>query len=223
MRDTIIARPGKVFHGADYKGMQILGAAVMAEDWELCEKMMDLDYSLHEEVLNAIKPFYPSIKKIQAKTVVFGTFFGRTPKSIALAFKVPVDTAELWQAIFYSTRPKLKTLFEDKLPTLWKAKGYAEGITGRKKYCEVVTEAKNHPVQNFESVIVKSALKKLKKLGWTNVMMIHDQIVCEEDELGPDGNEAKYQEFVTILESIRPDLYKRFPVDGGWGQRWSEV
>jgi uracil-DNA glycosylase family 4 len=223
MRDTIIARPGKVFLGADYKGMQILAAAIMAGDMELANNMLDPDYSLHNEVLEAIKPHYPSIKKIQAKTVVFGTFFGRTPRSIAMAFHVPVKTAELWQEIFYSTRPKLKALFEERLVNEWETKGYAEGIMGRRKYCEVVTEAKNHPVQNFESEVVKQALKELKAKDFTPVMMIHDQIVCEEDDGTPDQNEAKYQEFVHILEHVYPNLFHRFPVEGSWGYRWSEL
>lgn len=225
LRDTIIAEPGHIFLGADFKGMQIMGAAIMAEDWELAEAMLDPDYSIHNEVLEAIKPYYPSIKKIQAKTVVFGTFFGRTPKSIAAQFHVPVKTAQLWQEIFYSLRPKLKAMFEEKLPQFWKDHGYAIGVTGRKKYCEVVTEAKNHPVQNFESVVVKNAMKTLNRHKHFNDLrlMIHDQLVIQLEDEGPSLNDEKYQEFRHILETSGTQYFRRFPVEGGWGANWYEV
>ena len=56
MRDVVRAGEGNILFGADYKGMQIIGAALLAEDWDLVEKMMLPDYSLHDEVMEAIRP-----------------------------------------------------------------------------------------------------------------------------------------------------------------------
>jgi DNA polymerase len=190
MRDIVVAKPGHILFGADYKGMQIIAAGVLAEDWELVENMLKPEYSIHDEVLEAIKPLYPSIKRIQAKTVVFGTFFGRSARDIAHQFHVPVKTAQLWQDIFYSKRPKLRELFEERLPKEWETHGYVTTIDNRKKYCERVTEAKNTPVQNFESVVTKAAMRKLEAEGYQDTMMIHDGIVCEEP-IGPT-NEARF-------------------------------
>jgi DNA polymerase len=220
MRDIVCAPNGKVLMGADYKGIQIFGAAVLAEDWELAEKMLNPGYALHNDVMEAIRPYYPSIKKIQAKTVVFGTFFGRSIRDIAQVFHVPMKTAQLWQDIFYSYRPKLKTFFEDTIPAEWKAKGYIETMDGRKVYCERITEAKSVKPQNFESVIVKGAMRKLIAEGYTPILMVHDQIVCEEPE---EHAPERFARFIEILENIRPDLYKRFPVVGGIGPNWYAV
>jgi len=221
LRDMVRAAPGMILMGADYKGMQIMGAAVMAGDWELCELMQDPKFSIHNDVLEAIKPHYPSIKKIQAKTVVFGTFFGRTARDIAMQFHVPVKTVELWQEIFYSLRPKLKDLFEVKHPNMWKANGYVKGVDGFIMHCDKETEAKNYPVQNFETVVVKAAMKQLRAEGFNLLLNGHDQLVCEEPD--DDSKDARFERFKEIMETARPDLYPKFPIDPGMGYYWNEV
>lgn len=221
MRDMVCAAPGKILMGADYKGMQIMGAGVLAKDWELCQLMLDPRYSIHNDVLEAIKPHYPSIKKIQAKTVVFGTFFGRSVRDIAMQFHVPVKTAELWQEIFYSLRPKLKQLFEVDSPAFWESHGYMLGGDGRKMHCEKITEAKNYPVQNFETVVTKEAMWRLREEGYHMLLNGHDQLVCEEPD--DDTKYDRWLRFLDILEHARTDLYAHFPIAGGMDYRWSDL
>lgn len=221
MRDIVRARDGYILMGADYKGMQIVGAGVLAEDWELVELMQQEDFSLHNQVLEAIKPHFPSIKKIQAKTVVFGKFFGRSDREIALQFHVPVKVVNEWTDIFYSLRPKLRTLFEEKHPQQWEKLGHVLGVDGHKLFAEKVTEAKNYPVQNFETRVVKTAMWKLREEGYNLILMGHDQLVCEEPDT-PD-RDRRYQRFLEIMRTARPDLYPNFPVDGGMDYTWDKV
>lgn len=221
MRNIVRAASGHILFGADYKGMQIMGAGVLAEDWELCELMHDPNFSIHNQVLEAIKPHYPPIKKIQAKTVVFGKFFGRSDRDIAQQFHVPVKTVELWTQIFYSLRPKLRILFEDKHVKQWEDLGYVLGVDGHKLFADKATEAKNYPVQNFETRVVKTAMWKLREAGFRLILMGHDQLVCEEPD--DEHRDERYKQFIEIMETARPDLYHRFPVDGGMGYYWNEV
>lgn len=221
LRNIIRAEPGKILMGADYKGMQIMGAGVLAQDWELCNLMLNPEYSIHNQVLEAIKPYYPSIKKIQAKTVVFGKFFGRSDRDIAVAFHVPVKVVNQWTDIFYSLRPKLRELFEEKFPQQWKELDYVLGIDGHKLYATSQTEAKNYPVQNFETRVVKVAMWKLREEGYNLVLNGHDQLVCEE----PDDHtkDARFKRFCEIMETARPDLLPKFPIDPGMSYYWNEV
>ena len=221
MRDIVRAAPGKILFGADYKGMQIMGAAILAEDWELCELMQLPEYSLHNQVLEAIQKYYPSIKKIQAKTVVFGKFFGRSDRDIAMQFHVPVKVVNEWTDIFYSMRPRLRELFEVKHPRQWEDLGYVLGVDGHKLYAEKVTEAKNYPVQNFETRVVKTAMWKLREEGYSLILNGHDQLVCEE----PDDStkEQRYQRFCEIMRTARTDLYPSFPIEPGMNYTWDKV
>lgn len=221
MRNVVRAAPGKILMGADYKGIQIIGAAYLAEDWELVNKMMDPEYSLHNETMEAIRPSWPSIKKVQAKAVVFGTFFGRSPRDIAYTFHVPVKVAEGWQEAFYRTRPKLKKFFEEKITGEFKAKGKLTLPDGRTVLYDKVTEAKAAPAQNFESMVVKQAMRNLKAEGFNCILNIHDQLVVEEPD--DENKEARYKRFIEIMETARPDLLPRFPTDGAMGYYWDEV
>lgn len=221
MRNIVKAGEGKILFGADYKGIQIIGAGVLAEDWELVDNMMRPGYSLHDETMEAIRPSWPSIKKVQAKAVVFGTFFGRSPRDIAYTFHVPVKVAEAWQEAFYNNRPKLRDFFEVKITNEFKSKGCLTLLDGRTVHYDKITEAKAAPAQNFEATVVKSALWKLREEGYKTILDIHDQIVVEEPD--DDNKEARYKRFIDIMETARPDLLKRIPVVGGMGYYWDEV
>jgi uracil-DNA glycosylase family 4 len=221
IRNIVRAAPGHILMGADYKGAQIMGAALLSGDTDLAAKMMDPLYSIHNEVLEAIRPHYPSIKKIQAKTVVFGVFFGRTEQDIARAFHVPVATVKMWKNIFYAQRPLLKEFFEYTSPEYWKANGYVTLLDGRKAYCEKITEAKNYPVQGFEAVMVKQAMRKLVAAGFKIILNGHDQLVVEERK-GPFINQ-RWRQFVDILETALPSMWDRFPIAGGMAEYWDQL
>lgn len=221
MRDMIQAPPGKIFFGADYKGMQVVGAGVLAGQWDLVEAMQCPDFSIHLEVMEAIRPYYPDVTKMHAKAVVFGKFFGRSDRDIATTFHVPLKTVNMWTDIFYGKYPKLRELFEEKHVTQWKELGYVIGVDGHKLYAEQVTEAKNYPVQNFETRVVKTAMWKLREAGFKLILMAHDQLVCEEPD--DESKYERYKEFIRIMQTARPDLYPTFPVEGNMGYNWKEV
>lgn len=220
-RDMVVAPEGYKIIGGDYKGMQILGAAILAQDDELIQNMLDPSFDIHEDVRSSIEPYYPSIKRIQAKTVVFGTFFGRTTRDIAQQFGVPTSTAQLWKDIFYTKRPKLRDLFEDKLPAEWKANGYVTLPEGRKKYCDRVTEAKNAPVQNFEAMVAKRAMRKLYAAEFEIVIMQHDAVYCYLPEDKHYNERFKF--FANAMATAAPDYLARFPCKPKQGNNWLEV
>lgn len=221
LRNIVRAPEGKIFMGADYKGMQVLGAGVLAGQWDLVEDMQRPDFSIHNVVLEAIRPHWPQVKKTHAKAVVFGKFFGRSDRDIAMQFHVPLKTVNLWTEVFYTRYPKLRELFEEKHVKQWEELGYVLGVDGDKLFAEKATEAKNYPVQNFETRVVKTAMWNLREAGFSLILMGHDQLVVEEPD--DERKYERFEQFLHIMQTARPDLYPNFPVEGGMGYDWQEV
>ena len=134
---------------------------------------------------------------------------------------MPVKVAQAWQDAFYDIRPKLKDLFEEKITNEFKSTGRLKLPDGRVVTYDKVTEAKAAPAQNIESIVVKTALWKLRAEGFHPILDIHDQIVCEEPD--DEKKEVRYKRFVEIVETAKPDLLPRFLTKGGMGYYWSEV
>ena len=225
MRDVITASKGKKLIGADYSKIQVWAVAILAEDQKLID-LLSSGVDIHNEVLKAIEEKYPLTKtvgpvqaRLRAKAVVFGTFFGRTPKSISLEFNVDPKIAKLWQEQFFYRFPKLDEFFK-KVLNSWEKKGYVEGIYGRRKYTTKATEAKNHPIQNFEAEVVGNAMLTLASEGFDLILNVHDQLVCEVDKTIA---EDRFKRLCEIMETSSQDLYARFPVEGHIVDNWKEV
>lgn len=172
-------------------------AALLAEDEEVLQ-LLDSGHDIHEEVRQAIAKFYPSVTRVQAKAVVFGTFYGRSATSIAQAYKVPVEIAKRWQEAFYTRFPKLISFFEQVADTFLK-QGYWKTPYGRVKYGHSVTQMFNFPVQSTAADTTIDALLKLQKEGFNIIAQIHDSIVVEV----PEGqhNEQLFNKFVETMET----------------------
>ena len=112
-------------------------------------------------------------------------------------------------------------MFEVDLPGEWNANGYVTTLDGRRKYCERVTEAKNTPVQAFEAIVMKQAMKVMHKEEFKILIMQHDAAYVEI----PDDKHFKErsQRFIQIMETARPDLLECFPTKLKVGNNWLEV
>lgn len=211
LRPLLSARPGHILYLADYKQLEVRIAALLAEDDEVLE-MLDSGHDIHEEVRQAIAKFYPSVTRLQAKTVVFGTFYGRSASSISQAFKVPVDIARKWQEAFYRRFPKLVSFFK-RVGETFTRQGYWKTPYGRVKYGSSVTQMFNFPVQSTAADTTIDALLKLKEEGFNILAQVHDAIVVEVPL--EQHSDEKFKQFIDTMEtasSVFP--HYRFRVDG---------
>lgn len=229
LRDIFEPEAGKIYLAGDYKGLEVITAAVLSEDYKLLE-ILEREGSIHPFVLRAIEEKYPLSKmigpvmaKVRVKAVVFGTFYGRSERSIAEEFKVPTKTVEEWRKIFYGEFPKLKYYFEEYLPKFFAEKGYVECWPGFRKYAENVRQAKNMPVQGTAAQICYNGMQSLCDNGFNIVINVHDQIVCEEPDEGKEINKIKLALFKKCMEESTPELYHKFLVEEAMGYNWKEV
>jgi DNA polymerase-1 len=225
-RDVVVSDEDKVLIGADYSKMQVWAAAILSKDEEMIEVLSDPKRNIHKEVLNSIEEVYPLTKLVgpeqallRAKAVVFGTLFDRTPQDIAREFRVDDRVAKLWQEQYLNKFKKMK-LYLEGVAEFWKKNGYVEGIYGRRKFAKKQTDAKNHPIQNFEAEVVINALFKLKEKGFHPIISVHDQLICEESN---QNIKERFEEFKEILETSSTDIWPRFKVEGNIGTNWKEV
>lgn len=214
LRDIVCAPEGKVLLVADYKQLELLTVALLAEQYDLVEAVLK-GKDVHEEVRQEMSKVAPATR-LQAKAVVFGTAYGLTARSLAMRFRVPVALAEKWQQIAIGRFPKINA-FKERNIRFWERHGYVESWFGRRKYCERPTQALNHPVQSTAADITLCALLKLQREGFHPIFTVHDENGCEEE------NAYRAKEFTEIVTNPVPELHHYFPVDFRVTTTWKEV
>lgn len=219
-KDVIIPEEGYTFIGADYDRIEIWIAALVSQD----ERMLDLlknNVDIHNIVMEEIKKSYPSITRLQTKTVVFGTFYGSTAQNFAERYRVSVAVAKSWQDIFFNTFEGIKNLFTKTIPNEWASKGYVTTLYGRRKYTSKLTEALNFPIQSTAFEVMANGLIALHKEGYDTRLSIHDSAVAQIPlDSDIEAHKARYKE---LLETASPELYSRFPCEVKVGKSWLEV
>jgi uracil-DNA glycosylase family 4 len=220
LRDMFVADEGKVLFVADYSQLELLTAALLAEDHELVEQILK-GKDVHEEVRQEMCKVAEATR-MQAKAMVFGTIYGLTPRAGAIRFKVPEKTIERWQYIVMGRYPKL-VQFRQRNIDFFNQNGYVESWFGRRKYCENVNQALNHPVQSTAADITLSATLKLFEAGLDPIIMVHDENVCEVK----CNVEGAFDKFKQIIHNPVPELHSYFPAKfkrvQSWGDEGEEV
>jgi len=194
MRVIWIADPGHVLINADYSQLELwVGAAVSGES----QMLQDLQQGKDIHFISC-KICFPQVKLVYndrskdftpqqvriAKAVVFGTFYGRTARSIAIEFGVTVHEAEQWQNRLLNHYPGLKN-FKQKLIQEVDQKGYLTTPFGRRRKITRSTQAFNFPVQSTASDITLQAFVLSDQAGLWVWGTVHDSIMYhpKEEEL----------------------------------------
>jgi len=216
-RNQVVAPEGKVFIGADYRSLEFLLMLIMARDWANVKKVLD-GRDIHGEVQEEMSQHFPATR-LQAKAVVFGTGYGLTASSGARRFKVPLRIMQGWQEVCFKKFPLLIQLAE-KHRGDFKVKGYAESFFGRRKYCQMETQALNHPIQSTGADITHNACLSLEREGFNPVINIHDEILCEIDI--PSNPQATLRKFEEIMTNAGRELYEYFPCKPRISKCWQK-
>lgn len=207
----------------DYKQLELRVLSVLAP-CPVLKGDLDSGVDIHEGVRKKIYDYVPEhIKwnaRMIAKAVVFGTIYGRTPRSIAMAFGVSIKTAEDWQAALTDRYPGVGSYIIDRTDD-YKKFGKVTTPFGRTRLVENARQAVNSPIQSTANDIALYALLRLDQEGFDLRLTTHDEIVSHV-RISELEKYAKIQK--EIMEMPVPELGNAiFPVDVKVGWNWYEL
>lgn len=222
-RVIFIADPGCYIIATDYKQLELQVASILAP-CEILRQVLLSGGDVHEEIREMINDYIPARLLWNArnvsKSIVFGTIYGRSPRSIAIAFGVPIATAKMWQDSCFTRYPGLVKYWADRKEDFNK-RGYVETPFGRRRYIQSFPQAVNTPVQSTANEIKLRALINLDKAGLDVRLDVHDEIIIM-------SNKRRWKKDVALQQKIMsapiPELGgASFPVNTKYGENWYEM
>jgi DNA polymerase I len=223
LRRLYVAEDGCYLVSGDYKQLELWVGSVLAPCSALHAALQD-GVDVHSLIANEMKAFVPERLhhkiRIIAKTVVFGTFYGRGARSIAIEHGCTVQQAEEWQRICFSNYPGLVKYVKDRYNDYETTK-VVTTPWGRHRVVSSPTQAFNTPVQSSASDITMSTLVEMYQQGFDLRLTVHDEIVfqCAKEKLDIYTVQAK-----GIFERPIPQLGNNsFPAEFKYGENWFEM
>lgn len=180
MRVIYIADPEHLLISADYKQVELWVGAILAEEDQMLSDLMN-GRDIHYDMCCEIWPKQTVFDKRQrnlAKTINFGTFYGRGAYSIARQFGITVSEAERMQMISINKYPKLLN-YKAMCEIAFSRQGYLETPWGRRRYLSSITQGYNFPVQSTASDITLSGIVLLDQAKLWNWATVHDEVVIQ--------------------------------------------
>jgi DNA polymerase-1 len=230
MRIIYEADPGDVLVVGDHSQVELwVGAIVSDEDRMLKDLQdgVDIHYIAAQLCFPDVPLKYGNRKQdfthrhsLLAKTVVFGTFYGRTPGSIARAFGVTVAEAQSWQLKLLNHYPGIAH-FHEKCGAEIAKNGYLTTPFGRRRYITSLFQGYNFPIQSSASDITLGSIVAADKAGLEPVISVHDDIVFR----------VKKKDLKKTLSTIKKVMERpvkqlkgiSFKIDYQKGNNWYEL
>jgi len=218
----VVAHRKKKIVAFDYAGIQARNVAMESLDPTLIDAFFT-GYDIHKDWVNNLDKRYPKwskkglhddpkvFKDVRGgvkNQFVFPTFFGASPKSIAVGLagsgnmSPPVEVVEEMQDEFFKRFPKIKK-WHERLQGQYRRDGYVTGLSGHRRHAPIsYNEIINSPIQADESLIVLTAMSELSERDYKlyqPMMEIHDDLtfLWPEDEIDERSD-------VVISEMCRP-------------------
>lgn len=236
IRNAFIAPEGWSIVDSDYKQLEFRVLALLSQDKKLIQFIND-DRDIHSEVASVYFniPYGTETdqQRIDAKAVVFGIIYGRTAKSIAEEYGLPVAVAKERQEIFFDLFPHIK----DWIDTVQKfalENHYVESYYGRYRRFNLITQksrgdveryAVNSPIQGTASDICGLAAAACKEHFVDDpvkqLLLIHDGFpqIARDDYIHECAVQTK-----AIMENLDvigiPESPVTFKIDIKVGKRW---
>ena len=154
---------------------------------------------------------------LRAKGVVFGSFYGRSARSIAIEHQVPIKTAEYWQSVCIMRYPGIRSYLKKQADEFYKTQRCTTPF-GRVRFLQIVTQSYNTPVQSSASDVMLTGLIELYKAGFDLRISVHDSVILHVKDCDiPDAT----RELKRILERPIKQLNNyQFPVKISQGKDW---
>lgn len=222
--------PGYTLLAGDYSQIELWVGAILAGGGQMLKDLQDgLDVHYitaqlcfpHIPLLHGTrKKDFTHMQDLAAKTVTFGTFYGRSPHSIAREFAVTVSEAERWQLRILNKYPELAA-YKRHIEQEYSRKGYLETPFGRRRYVQSITQGYNFPVQSSASDVTLTSIVLADHLGLELLISVHDSIVFQVPEKDWISQAKRMQ---NIMERKVPELDNiSFKVTYAKGPNWYEM
>ena len=173
---------------ADYSQIELWVGAILAGGKQMFKDLQDgvdvhyiacqLCFPNIPIVYGTRKKDFTHLQSNAAKAIVFGTFYGRSPYSIAREFGVTVAEAQRWQMRVLNKYPELHD-YQEKCKEAFNKRGFLETPFGRVRYLQTITQGFNFPVQSTASDITLGSIVLMDAEGIQILASVHDSIVFQ--------------------------------------------
>lgn len=218
-RNIFLPDPGYSFVQGDYSRLELRVAAALSNDPEMIADVWERN--IHDEVaLSIYGKGYTPAQYLEGKTITFGILYGRTARSIAVAFGITVAEAERYIDVLlrkYSRLDKWRAQTQKEAKT----RGYVRTPFGRLRHLadgNVSSQAVNTPIQSGAADVCNTSIIKLWHQGFDVdspgpmiLMTVYDSIIVQ----APKGTEDEtIQRMKEVMERPIEELAgMSFPVD----------
>lgn len=240
IRRAFVARKGFEFVSFDYSQIELRVAASLAEDKKMIQAFKegkDIHAMTAAEVSNIEeKDVTPTLRR-QAKVLNFGVLYGMSTVGFAEAAGVDRERASEFIKEYFKDFSNVAKLVE-KLREEARSKGFAQTLTGRKRFIPEIHSpnwqvrqaaeraAINMPLQGLAADILKIAMVQIYK----EILLSDPQdirlILQVHDELLFEIKKDKTPQFVKKIKNIMENSYKlKVPLvaDVRAGDNWGDL
>ena len=225
----------------DYSQIELRVLAHMCGDDELrraFEQGLDIHATTAARVFGVDVGEVTSEMRRRAKVFNFGVLYGLTAFGLSQRERIPRDDAEAFIKNYFDVYPTVAE-WRDHVVDEARARGYAETLTGRRRYIPDLRSSNrnarmageriaiNMPIQGTAADIIKIAMNRIdaellerqakRKLA-RMVLQVHDELIFElpADEL---------DEVRAVAQRLMPSLELAVPLelDEKWGRSWGEL
>lgn len=230
MRIIYIADDGHVLVKGDHSQVELWTGAIVADEDQMLQDLqsgLDIHYISCQLCFPSVplihgnrKQDFTPHQQLVAKTITFGTFYGRTPYSISREFGVTVAEAESWQLKLINKYPRLAR-YREHVEKEFTTKGYLTSAFGRRRYISSVTQGYNFPVQSAASDITLGSIVAADREGLTPLISVHDDILFQ---VPIKSFKKDFQRIRKVMERPIPQLKGiTFKIDYQKGDNWYEL
>lgn len=199
--------------------------------------LLEWDYSKGKAPLPLLKDEFGTERR-RAKTLNFSIAYGKTVMGLAKDWSVSPDEARATLDKWYADRPEVK-LWQEKTIARAHVTGWTRTLLGRYRPLPEINSrdrtrrshseraAINTPLQGGAADITTKAMillhqnERLKKLGWHQLLQIHDELILEGPE---ESTEEALNIVVDVMSHPLPEpLLVDLVVDAKSAKTWYEA
>jgi len=232
-RLLFISKPGYVFVKADWSGQELRVLAEESQDERMIDAFknnLDLHFLTANNIFNlglssdqiiqtsdefaGLKKKYAQERHKAKNGVNFPIIYGKTVKTLAQDFNIPVKEAQRWMDVFFDLYPNVKKAIHITKLELQEQE-YVTTMMGRRRRFpgykvapewqqkKMLRQAFNFKIQGFSAEMMKLAANRIRVILQNYdaqiVLTIHDELIFEVRE---DQAEALAKEVKYIMEHV---------------------
>jgi DNA polymerase-1 len=239
LRKLFVPREGNVFIDADYSQIELRLLANFSGCKELIEAYNngeDIHAVTASQVFGVPQSEVTSKMRREAKAVNFGIIYGISDYGLAKNLNIPVKTAREYIEKYFEHYSAIKE-YMDNCVNKARECGYAETLTGRKRYIREINSsnynlrqfgeraAMNMPLQGSSADIIKIAMinveRALKENGLKTklILQVHDELLLdapiEEEKAASEILKREMENAVKLNVPLTVDVHS--------GKNWYEA